>query len=523
MNKKTPRRDDEAPAPREGRVVVRRLKKSDLKAVRELQARCFPGMEPWSIEDLEAQLATFPDGQICVTFDGALVASSSSLLVDEEDYGDWHSFKQVSGAGRIANHDPEGDTLYGIDIAVDPKFRGHRLAHRLYDARKELCRQLNLRAIMIAGRIPDFHKHAEALSPEAYVRKVVRKELKDQVLTAQLANGFSIRRVLPGYLPSDAESRGNAVLMEWLNPHHQPGDRPAPPRAVRVAAVQYQMRAIDSFAAFAQQCEFFVDTAGDYRIDFLLFPELLTTQLLALVPSERPGLTARRLSEFTDAYVELFTGLAIRYAVNIIGGSHLTVEGGSLYNVSYLFRRDGTYDKQYKLHVTPSEARWWGVSPGDKIEVFDTDRGKVAILICYDVEFPEVARIAAAKGANLLFVPFNTDIRSGYLRVRSCAQARCIENHVYAVLAGPVGNLPFVDGADIHYGQSCILTPSDVPFARDGIAEEATPNVETMVVHELDLEVLRRTRRTGAVRPWLDRRSDLYKVVWNEEGKSHKV
>ena len=141
------------------------------------------------------------------------------------------------------------------------------------------------------------------------------------------------------------------------------------------------------------------------------------------------------------------------------------MEKRELYIVAYLFRRDGTHAKQYKLHITPSEARWWGVSPGRELEVFDTDRGTIAILICYDVEFPELSRMAVAAGANIFFVPFNTDSRSGYRRVRSCAQARCIENHVYAVLAGPVGNLPFVDGADIHYGQSCVLTPCDIPFA----------------------------------------------------------
>ena len=163
------------------------------------------------------------------------------------------------------------------------------------------------------------------------------------------------------------------------------------------------------------------------------------------------------------------------------------------------------------------------MSSGDEVRVFDSDRGKIAILIGDDVEFPEIARIAVGKGANLLFVPFNTDIRSGYMRVRSCAQARCIENGVYAVLAGPIGNLPFVQGADIHYGEACILTPCDVNFARDGIAEEATPNVETMVVHELDMEVLRRNRLTGSVRTWLDRRSDLYAVRWNEGGTSREV
>jgi predicted amidohydrolase len=307
-------------------------------------------------------------------------------------------------------------------------------------------------------------------------------------------------------LPSDTESAGFAVFMEWLNPEHHPADTPTPVRTVRVAAVQYQMRPISSFDEFAQQCEFFIDTASEYRADFLLFPEMITNQLQVLVQMPESSATARRLDEFTPRYVEFFTKMAMKYDVNIIGGSHLTVEADKLYNVSSLFRRDGSVDRQYKLHISPSEMKWWGVSAGDEVRVFDTDRGKISIMIGDDVAYPEVARIAAAKGANLLFIPFNTDIRSGYMRVRSCAQARCIENGMYAVLAGPIGNLPFVQGADIHYGQVCILTPCDVPFARDGVAEEASPNVETMVLNELDIEVLRRSRLTGSLRTWLDRR-----------------
>ncbi|MBL9014487.1 MAG: bifunctional GNAT family N-acetyltransferase/carbon-nitrogen hydrolase family protein [Myxococcales bacterium] len=503
------------------RLIVRTLRKSDLAAIQDLQRRCFPGIEPWSREQLESQLATFPEGQLGIELDGKLVASSSSLIVDEEDFGAWHTLRDVSDGGLIRNHDPRGDTLYGIDIVVDPKHRGERLARRLYEARKELAARNNLRAILIAGRIPGFHEHA-GLAPEEYVRKVVRKELKDPVLTAQLANGFAIRGVLRGYLPSDVESGGHAVFMEWLNPQHHP-DGATSVRHARVAAVQYQMRPLTTFDEFAQQVEFFVDTASEYRMDFVLFPELITNQLLALVPAARPGLSARRLHEFTPRYLELFGHLAMKHNINIIGGSHLTLEGRQLYNIAYLFRRDGSVDRQYKLHITPSEERWWGVTAGNELKVFDTDRGKIAIAICYDVEFPEVARIAAAKGASILFVPFNTDLRASYLRVRACAQARCIENNLYAVLAGPVGNLPFVEGADVHYGQACILTPSDLQFARDGIAEEATPNVETMVVHELDLEVLHRNKRTGTVRTWLDRRTDLYSVTWSEGGKNKQV
>jgi predicted amidohydrolase len=153
------------------------------------------------------------------------------------------------------------------------------------------------------------------------------------------------------------------------------------------------------------------------------------------------------------------------------------------------------------------------VKPGDGIEVFDTDRGKINIQICYDIEFPELSRVAVSKGAQIIFVPFCTDERYGYLRVRQCAQARCIENGVYAVIAGNVGNLPFVENMDIQYAQSGIYTPSDFMFSRDAIAAECTPNVETVVIHDVDLEILKRHRSNGSTLNWFDRRQDLYEVV----------
>ncbi|MCA9117839.1 MAG: carbon-nitrogen hydrolase family protein, partial [Planctomycetaceae bacterium] len=194
-----------------------------------------------------------------------------------------------------------------------------------------------------------------------------------------------------------------------------------------------------------------------------------------------------------------------------------------LYNISCLFRRDGTLGKQYKLHVTPNERRWWGVSPGDKLEVLDTDCGKISIQICYDIEFPELTRIAAQKGAQIIFVPFNTDTRHGYLRVRYCAQARCVENHVYVAISGCTGNLPQVENADAHYAVSGIFTPNDFEFSRDGIAAECTPNVETLIIQDLDFELLRTHRETGSVQNWKDRRTDLYRVRYEEEGRVREV
>ncbi len=493
------------------RLIVRPLEADDFDAIVALQRACFPDIPPWKKSEFLAQIRVFSDGQLCVEIDGEIAATSSSMIVDATDYEDDHTFHDVCPDGKLRNHDAEGDALYGLDIAVSPEHRGKRLSRRIYAARKELAQRLNLKSIIFGGRMPGYAAHAAEMSPKEYVARVVSKELQDPVITAQLSNGFLIERVLNKYIPADLESGGNAVLMEWRNPYFRPVGRQRKAQ-MRVASVQYQMRTVESFEAFAKQVEFFVDTASEYRADFVLFPELLTNQLLALVPASRPALSARRLHEFTEAYEKLFGEMALRYAINIFAGTHLVLEGDTLYNIAYLFHRDGRVDKRYKTHITPSEVRWWGVSPGDRIEAIDTDCGKVGVAICYDIEFPEVGRLLREQGVHTIFVPYNTDLRSGHIRVRSCAQARCIENHVYVVTSGACGNLPMVEGADIHYAHSAILTPSDVHFARDAVAQETTPNVEMMLVHDLDLALLRRTERTGTVRPWVDRRLDMYAV-----------
>lgn len=503
----------------EWNLILRDLTLDDHPAVVRLQQICFPGIPPWTFEQFESQLTIFPEGQIGIECDGKLVASSSSLILRYDEQTDWHNYKKLSDSGFIRNHVADGDTLYGIEIMVDPNFRGMRLSRRLYDERKELCRHKNLARIMIGGRIPGYGQHADTMTAREYIEGVMDKSLFDPVLTAQLSNGFALQGLIPNYLPSDHESRGYATFLEWKNLDYRSGKRKHFHRTVepvRIGAVQYQMRTVADFDEFARQAEYFVDVAGDYQCDFLLFPELFTTQLLSCMKPERPGLAARQLATYTPQYLEFFASMAIKYDTNIIGGSQFVVEDDTLYNVSFLFGRDGSIGRQSKLHITPSERRWWGVTGGDTLEIFDTDCGPVSIQICYDCEFPELGRLAASRGANIIFVPFNTDSRAGYLRVRNCAAARCIENHVYTAIAGCTGNLPFVDNADIHYAQSAILTPSDVMFARDGISGESNPNIETVIIQDVDLELLRRHRATGSVQNWRDRRTDLYKVRYRD-------
>jgi len=507
-------------------VIVRPMTMDDFDSLIAMQLKCFPGMKTWGREQIESQLQIFPQGQLCVEIDGQLAASSSSLIVDYDPRLEWHNWSAVADNGFIRNHKPKGDTLYGIEIMVHPDYRGMKLSRRLYDARKELVRVKNLQRIIIAGRISGYRSHSEEMSAREYVEAVMDKSIFDPVLTAQLANGFSLQGLIPGYLPSDQESCGYATFLEWLNLDYVPNAKRRFHHLVepiRLSVVQYQMRSVKNFDEFAQQCKFFLDTASEYQSDFILFPELFTTQLLSCVDGTRPGLAARKLAEFAPQYLDFFGDMSLRYNLNVIAGSTFVVEDDALYNISYLFGRNGSIGKQYKIHITPSERKWWGISPGHTVEVFETDCGPIAIQICYDIEFPELTRIAAGKGAQLVFVPYNTDTRHGYLRVRNCAMARCIENHMYTAISGCTGNLPQVENSDIHYAQSGIFTPADAEFARDGIAAECNPNVETLIVHDVDMELLRRHRESGSVQNWNDRRTDLYKVVYQENGDSYEI
>ena len=509
----------------EKRIKIRKLRKTDYNDVVSLQKQCFPDMKPWKKEQFESLINIFPDGQFCITHNKKIIASSCSLMLHMDEYDETQSWREMTDSGYITNHDPTGRTLYGIEIMVDPAFRSMKLARRLYERRKQLTRKKNLKRIIIAGRIPGYYKHAKKMSARDYVQKVIDKVIYDPVLTVQIANDFVLKRLIPNYLPHDKQSKGYATLLEWVNVDYIPVTEKnvSPDSSVRVCVLQYMMRVVKDFKDFASHCEYFVDVASEYDCDFIVFPEIFTIQLLSFLKLSRPAKAIRELSKFTPEYLKLFTKLAVKYNINIIGGSHFTIEDDNLYNISYLFLRNGTIGKQYKIHITSSESRWWGVKPGNKVQVFDTDKGKIAILVCYDIEFPELARIAVEKGANIIFVPFNTDERRAYLRIRYCAQARCVENQIYVAIAGCVGNLPRVKNLDINYAQSAIFTPSDIPFHKDGIAAECSPNIETLIFQDLDISLLRKHRLFGSVLTLKDRRSDLYKISYKEDDTNKKL
>jgi predicted amidohydrolase len=384
----------------------------------------------------------------------------------------------------------------------------------LYDARKELCRQANLRAILAGGRIVNYHKYSQELTPSQYLDKVQRREIYDPILTFQLANDFSVKRLLGKYLPEDEKSRGFATLLEWNNFLYDPSTSILTTRIqnVRVGAVQWQMRSVESVDELLQQVEYFVDALSSYQSDFAVLPEFFNAPLMGLTDQSQQMNAIRFLAGYTERFKREMSQMAVSYNVNIITGSMPLQDGDSIYNVSYLCRRDGSVEEQRKVHITPHEKRDWVIEGGHEVNVFDTDAGRVGILICYDVEFPELGRIMADEGLEILFVPFWTDTRNAYLRVRHCAQARAIENECYVVICGSVGNLPEVESLDVQYAQSAVFSPSDFAFPHDAVMSETTPNTEMLMFSDLNLDELRYLHHEGSVTNKKDRRTDIYEV-----------
>ncbi|ESU33775.1 apolipoprotein acyltransferase [Bacillus sp. 17376] len=279
---------------------------------------------------------------------------------------------------------------------------------------------------------------------------------------------------------------------------------------MRVSAVQYQLHTIRSFEEFAQQCEHYVKTAQEYGSEFILFPDFFTTQLLSIGSEQGTRLTINELPGFTEQYLNLFQNFALETGMHIIGGTHVIARAGKLYNVAHMFYPDGRIVEQAKLHITPTEVIEWDMSAGEDFRVFDTVKGRIAILTCYDIEFPEIVRMAKAKGADVIFVPSCTDDRHGFHRVRYTSHARAIENQVYVVLTGTVGALPTVDFMHANFGQAAVITPNDIPFPPKGLQVEGELNDDMVVTADLDLELLYEVRERGSVTTWRDRRTDLY-------------
>lgn len=519
------------PTRQESQLIIRQASLDDVGALKRLSQKIY-GKEAYDRPELRAQINHFQQGQFVAEYDGEIVGHCATFRISGDQALKPHSWREITGNGFASRHDPKGDYLYGMEVSVDPDYRNLRIGQRLYNARKELCQYLNLSGIVFGGRLPGYGRRKRQFDgPADYVAKVEDYKARDAVVNFHLKNDFEVLGILHHYMPEDRESDGCATHMIWRNPYapdetqsnnqphaSQPGRLPD---SVRIASVQFQLRKVHSPDEFEEQIGYFVGVASSYRADFVVLPELITLALLSTETSKlRPDESMARVTAYTERYMEFMNQLAISHNINIIAGSHPTrMENGDIHNVCYVFLRDGAIHTQHKLHATPNERNTWNIKGGSRLEAIPTDCGPIGVQICYDVEFPEPSRLLADQGALILFVPFLTDERQGYLRVRYCAQARAVENQCYVALSGAVGNLPDVENMDIHYAESCVLTPCDFPFARDGVAATTAPNTEMIAFADVRMESLFLSRNAGTVQNMQDRRFDLYRVDWLKQGR----
>ncbi|MDX1533814.1 MAG: GNAT family N-acetyltransferase [Nitrosopumilaceae archaeon] len=198
------------------------MKLDDIPNIVELQKASFPIMAAegvyWKPDQLKAHLKVFPEGQFVAEYKEKIIGSCSSLIIKLEPEYKEHSWMEVCGDSFFKNHNPKGDSLYGADVSTHPDYRRLGVATKLYEARKQLAINQNLRRIIAGGRILNYCEYAKQYSPLEYVQRVKRREIKEPVLSFQLRNGFKFIKILSNYL-KDPRSLNYATFIEWKNPN----------------------------------------------------------------------------------------------------------------------------------------------------------------------------------------------------------------------------------------------------------------------------------------------------------------
>ncbi|MGI2328916.1 GNAT family N-acetyltransferase [Planococcus sp. YIM B11945] len=203
------------------KAVVRNYEEKDFPALISVQRESFPPPFPpdllWSEDQLRSHVQNYPDGAVCVEIKGELVGSITSLLINFDLKNPQHSWEEVTGSGFISTHQPQGKTLYIVDVCIKPAFRRLDLGKLLMQAMYERVVHDNLDRVLGGGRMPGYHRHADDFSPQQYIDQVIAGKLRDPVITFLLRCGRMPMCLLPNYL-KDEESHHYALLMEWQNP-----------------------------------------------------------------------------------------------------------------------------------------------------------------------------------------------------------------------------------------------------------------------------------------------------------------
>lgn len=272
---------------------------------------------------------------------------------------------------------------------------------------------------------------------------------------------------------------------------------------IKIASAQYDIGFFQNWQEYEAKIQRWVNAAVAENAKLLLFPEYGSMELASLFGAEVYKSLSTQLSAMqslhTD-FIKLYQQLAQQQQIIIQAGTFPVVqENGQYHNRAYLFTPDGKYDYQDKLQMTRFENEQWFIHSGSELKCFDTDIGRIAINVCYDSEFPLLARKQVEMGADLILVPSCTDTIAGYYRVRIGCQARALENQCYVVQSCTVGEAPWSEAVDVNIGAAGIYTPVDRTFPDDGVLAMGELNATQWVYAEISLAAIATVRQQGQV------------------------
>lgn len=274
-------------------------------------------------------------------------------------------------------------------------------------------------------------------------------------------------------------------------------------KAFRLATAQYDIGFLQDWPEYQAKAGRWVAEAAQAGAKLLLFPEYFSMELASLFPEAVYKSLSGQLEALQTVYPDflaLYQGLAQQHGVYILAGSYPVLQDdGNYRNRAWLFRPDGSSDYQDKLQMTRFENEQWLITAGDQIKLLDTEFGKIGVNICYDSEFPIIARKQVEAGADLILVPSCTDTVAGYWRVRIGCQARALENQCYVVQSPTVGLAPWSEAVDVNIGAAAVYTPVDYGYPDNGVLAIGELNQAQWVYADIDLSTIAKVRETGQV------------------------
>ncbi|MEZ5824020.1 MAG: carbon-nitrogen hydrolase family protein [Geminicoccaceae bacterium] len=282
----------------------------------------------------------------------------------------------------------------------------------------------------------------------------------------------------------------------------------------RIAAAQYPIDRLPSFDAWCHKISQWCERAAGTDAELLVFPEYAGMELAGLLDDAEAG-DLRASIRGMQAYIAdaclHHAHLARQYGVHILQGSLPVEVNGQFVNRAFLHAPSGRSGHQDKQIMTRFERESWNIVGNGPLRVFETAIGRIGILICYDSEFPLLARALCEAGATILLVPSCTETEAGYWRVRIGSQARALENQCITIQSPTVGTASWSPAVDTNFGAAAVYGPPDSGWPPTGVIASGVANECCWVMSEVDLSLIERTRADGMVlnhRDWSEQTPD---------------